>query len=470
MIYTPLMKKTGFTFLCLSFLCCNILLGQNKWQKCGFSVVEAGMESRNPGFGALLKAKKAERRQQLVTARKTSGSVLSVTVPVVFHIILNQHQLGLIGDSIGIANRVISQIQVLNEDYNRANADSSNIPAAFKPYYGNVNIKFGLAHTDPQGNRTNGWEIRQTNYVGFDVTTNYNSGAGAKHTSTGGADAWDVSKYVNVWIVNMLDGSDTNSTIIGLTVMPEFTDSFALVYGVYNTITDPYPKDEMGILIRYDAFGRRTSPGEYFFPNIDLGRTLTHEIGHYFGLFHPWGDDGGLCPWNGGEDDGIPDTPPEGNNNYHCPAFPLLDACSVASPGVMFMDYMDYSDDACLNMFTLDQINLMDSYIQLGGESHSLTSYPQLLNYPDSSANYDNTPYLGPNPSTGITYVNFSQLPQGFESISVYNIAGQHLMDINTSNQATTYYPIDLSRYGKGMYIIKMHFDTKTDIRKVIIL
>src|SRR5262249_44200330 len=152
------------------------------------------------------------------------------------------------------------------------------------------------------------------------------------------ADAWDVNSYINIWVVNMLH-PNSPSELIGLTIPPGFTDS-----SVANP--DPYPKNEMGLLINYDAFGRRTSAIDTFFPHIDLGRTCTHEMGLYFGFFHPWGDDEndiGHCPWNGGQDDGIADTPPECFANYGCPPFPKYDCCTTDSPGVLFMDYMDYS-------------------------------------------------------------------------------------------------------------------------------
>ena len=425
-------------------------------------MVKSGLINRNPEFDKFLLDKIAAAKH-VKGAYRTTGMV---TIPVVFHFILNSTQLHTIGDSAGIANRVLTQIDVLNEDYNRGNADSSVIPAAFKQYYGNVNIRFGLAHTDPGNNATNGWEIVTTNKTGFDVTTidnigNYIAGRDAKHAVTGGSDAWDINSYINIWVVNMLDGS-LPANYIGLTVPPSFTDSSS-----FNT--NPYPKDEMGLLLRYDAVGRRTSAGEYFYPGIDLGRTCTHEMGHFFGLFHPWGDDGNLCPWNGGKDDGIADTPPECDANYHCPNFPKYDCCTTDSPGIMFMDYMDYSDDACLNMFTLDQITLMDANVSTAGESHSLTSHPQLLNYPGTPPATDNK-YFVLNPAVNArSSVNFNQLPDGFESITVYNSMGQKVKFIVTSGQQTTFFPIDMDGFGKGVYILKIQFNTHTDITKIII-
>src|SRR5690606_27853362 len=104
----------------------------------------------------------------------------------------------------------------------------------------------------------------------------------------------------------------------------------------------------------------------------DLGRTLTHELGHFFELFHPNGDDLS-CPANGGDDDGISDTPPSYTNKIRNPVFPVTDQCSPNFPGVMFMNYMDYCDDLSLYMFTMEQCSVMHANVLPGGYAYSLT-------------------------------------------------------------------------------------------------
>ncbi len=464
------MRSVLLVFYCFCLFSFNVSVAQVKWEKCGYDIVRSAMMVKNPDFEQRLEAQLNARQKML--AAKTTKTTVNINIPVVFHFILNQQQLHQVGDSSGIAQRIITQMQVLNEDYNRGNGDSSKIPGAFKSLYGNPNIKFGLAHTDPNGNSTDGWEIKTTTLQGFDVFAN--SGSAAKYDSSGGTNAWDVSSYLNIWVINMLEGT-VQSGVIGLTVPPSFTDS-----SIYSNAN---PKVEMGVLIRYDAFGRRTNSSEYFYPGIDLGRTTTHEIGHYFNLFHPWGDDDDddicRCPWprflNGswqtGHDDGIADTPPEGCRHYGGYTFPVYDSCSPSYPGLLFMDYMEYVDDSSMSMFTNDQAYVMDNDISIG-YTHSLISHPQLLDYPGTTnPNSDNIYSLYPNPAIlGRTSVNFNLLPEGFESISVYNSFGQHIMDINTSNQLTTYYPIDLSGQKKGMYFVKLHFANRTDVRKLVVL
>jgi hypothetical protein len=423
-------------------------------KECGYAYAKAGLLARNPSLD-IEKLKPAIIAQKLARVTVTTSTV---TIPVVFHIVLDTATLRLIGDSAGVADRATSQIAALNEDYNRENADSTDIPTYFKPLYGNVNIKFGLAHTAPDGTATNGWDITITTQKGFNANSN-DPCYQAKHDQDGGKDAWDVTSYINIWIINFLDGTQP-SNIIGLTIPPSFTQ---------DTISG-YPKDEMGILINANAFGRRSSPEEYFYPGIDLGRTLTHEMGHYFGLFHTWGDDGGLCPGDvGGHDDGIADTPPEGNAHYGCSALPYYDNCSPSGNGVMIMNYMDYSDDKCMFMFTNDQVAVMNSEIAAGGESFSLTTHSQLLDYPGNTPTGDNSFTIGPNPAHGGTYLNFTAIPQGLQSISLINTLGQYIQQTDVTGQQATRFGVNLNGLAKGMYFVRVKFAKSTIVKKIII-
>lgn len=435
---------------------------QSNPDKCGYDLVRSSILSHNPDFQRQLD-NYLQRRQEELAAAKTTGNVtLSTTVPVVFHIVLDTAQLHKINDSAGIADRAISQIAVLNQDYNRGNADSLLIPSVFKLRYGNVNIKFALAHTTPDGKPSNGWDITPVYQKGFDAS-DIDPCRNAKHTATGGVDAWDVTRYINVWVINFLYGSQP-STILGLTVPPAFT---------IDTING-FPPEEMGVLLSYTAFGHRSSPTEYFYPHIDLGRTLTHEMGHYFGLFHTWGDDGGLCPNQPeGRDDGVADTPPEGGPNYGCPTFPIYDLCSdsAASNGIMFDNYMDYTDDACMNIFTLDQIAIMDAEVQPGGESHELTTHPELLQYPGGiTPSSDNSFIVTPNPSSGMVYLSFNQVPTDLRYIVVKNTMGQTVFKANISGVQESYFIVDLTNAGKGTYFMTCYFANTTDTRKIVLL
>lgn len=242
-----------------------------------------------------------------------------VTIPVVVHIVLPNP--GEITDE-----QVLNQLQSLNLDYISQNTDINSVPAAWQSLIGNAEIQFCLAMRTPDGDPTSGILRTATTRSSFSID---GGGREVKHVATGGADAWDGSRYLNIWVCSL-------------------TDNYL---GVATPPGNIFPADEDGVVVHYRAFGN-TGTAQ---PPFNLGRTLTHEIGHFFGLKHIWGDDGGTC----NQDDGVEDTPLQGNQNYGCPTFPFTDACSNTAPGVMFMNYMDYVNDACMFLFTTGQTDRM---------------------------------------------------------------------------------------------------------------
>jgi len=251
-------------------------------------------------------------------------------VPVVVHVIWNK-TIQNISDQ-----QVQSQIDVLNEDFNRLNADTSKTPAPFKPVAGGISIKFCLAAYDPSGNPTNGITRTQT-----DVTSFY-LGDSMKHTSQGGEDAWPSSEYLNIWVCNLAGG------VLGYAVMPSVGN----------------PPDEDGLVVRYNAFGRVG----VLDPSYNKGRTTSHETGHWFGLYHTF--EGGCL-----SQDNCDDTPPEAEAVYGCPQFPHI-SCSNGPNGDMFMDYMDYTNDVCMNMFTKCQCSIMEGVLNDPALRKSLQNSP----------------------------------------------------------------------------------------------
>lgn len=400
------------------------------------------------------------------TMAKGTGTI--VTIPVVFHVVLNQTQLNAIGGIQGVDARCRSQITALNADFAGLNADSTAIPSVFKSLYGKSNIRFGLAHTDPNNHSTPGYEIRVVPKNGFDETTS-SFGSECKHAVDTGMDAWDASRYLNIWIINFLTGSSPSGTL-GLTISPQ-------------TVID-YPwqfqANETGIQLNFGAFG--VSSGTInntnnYYVNLggghyaNLGRTLTHEMGHFFNLEHIWGNDGGACPGQPGyADDGIADTPPSADQNFGCPTFPHV-SCSVAAPnGDMFMNYMDYSDDICLLMFTQGQVNVMNPLVTSTGTSYTLTQYPALLQYPAGVAGVNHTASeftVLPNPTTGALTIAFGTAPKDLTGIAVVNMMGQAVSNINAANQDI--YHIDLSSFAKGVYFVQCKFSTGTVSQKILL-
>lgn len=253
------------------------------------------------------------------------------TIPVVVHVVYNTTTQN-ISDA-----QIQSQIDVLNKDFRKLNTDWTNTPAAFQPYVTDCEIEFCLAKQDPNGNSSTGIVRKSTSVTSFATND------AVKFDAQGGDNAWDATKYLNIWVCNLSGG------VLGYAQFPGGSAS-----------TD-------GVVIRYNAFG---TTGAASIP-YNLGRTATHEVGHWLNLFHIWGDDGGSCAGS----DQVNDTPNQGGEHYGCPTFPQL-SCASGSDGDMYMNYMDYTNDACMYMFTAGQKARMDALFTSGGARASLLTSP----------------------------------------------------------------------------------------------
>jgi hypothetical protein len=243
----------------------------------------------------------------------------TIFIPLVFHVLWHTP------DENIIDSQIISQVRILNEDFRSLNADTVNTPPFFKTLRGKTNFYFVLARQDPFGLPTNGINRVYTyRKNGFALD-------GVVHVSRlGGQDAWDPRYYVNVWVCNMENASGT----IGATYFPGGS----------------LKRD--GIMIDYRYLGT----GGITQAPYNLGRTMTHEMGHYFNLDHTWGPtDISYAPFCG-DDDHVDDTPPQSNANYYCPSFPRPSCKNISD---MYMNYMDYVDDPCMNMFSKGQAERM---------------------------------------------------------------------------------------------------------------
>lgn len=261
--------------------------------------------------------------------KSESGGV--ITIPVVVHVIHN-------GEALGVAPnitdaQVISQITVMNEDFRRM---------ALTPGFNNnpvgadTMIQFALAKVDPNGNPTNG--IDRVNMCKYSWSTEDDSNNETIDSMLKPATIWDPTQYMNMWSVRFSDNSllgyaqfPSNSTLTGLPA-------------------NGGPANTDGVVANYTTFGSIDYSDGTFFLNApyNRGRTMTHEVGHFLGLRHIWGDDGNpaVCAT-----DYCNDTTPAHEENYGCPS---VSSCTVGL-FEMVENYMDYTDDACMNLFTVDQ-------------------------------------------------------------------------------------------------------------------
>ncbi|MCF0069089.1 choice-of-anchor J domain-containing protein [Dyadobacter sp. CY261] len=260
------------------------------------------------------------RLKQLVNERIASGKTLRtagpVTIPVVFHVVLSRQSM--VTDA-----QIMAQLDTINKDYAGINAGAEKIPSYFKSLFGQSGIQFCLAQRTPNDAPSTGIERYNTTRNSFDYTTNQ-----VKHAESGGADAWDTDKYLNIWIC------DLSASTLG-----------------YATFPDDGVKDEQGVAVDYASLPGGSATG------FNQGKTLTHEIGHYFNLYHIWGDDNGACTGT----DEVDDTPNQSNSTTTCQTGILTDRCTTTSPGIMYQNYMDYTPDACLYMFTKMQVARMEA-------------------------------------------------------------------------------------------------------------
>lgn len=264
-----------------------------------------------------------------------------ITIPVVFHVVYNTA-----AENISFSF-LQSQINRLNTDFRKLNPDVANTPAPWLGITADINIEFKLACIDPSGQFTDGVTRSFTGSSGF---VNQND---VKDPSTGGVTGWPTDKYLNIWVCDLADVTNA----LGWATFP----------GQYTIASNMD-----GVVLDYSCVGDNNSH-----PNKNYGRIATHEIGHWLGLRHFFGG-GALCAVDVDE---VPDTPTTTDTEgfwEDCPSGIILDICNPINPGEMYMNYMQYTNDPCMYMFTNGQRSRMRSFIDAPGIN---SRYPFLENY-----------------------------------------------------------------------------------------
>jgi hypothetical protein len=257
-----------------------------------------------------------------VAMRRVEKKVL--TIPVVVHVVYNTEE-----ENISVA-QIKSQIVALNRDFSAANPDKIKTPSVWQGLITNARIQFVLAKKDPKGKPTNGITRTKTK------ETSFGTNDAVKGKATGGATAWPTGKYLNLWVCTLADG------LLGYAQFPGGAAA-----------TD-------GVVVLNTAFGTTGTASAPF----NLGRTAVHEVGHWLNLNHIWGDRSD-CSGT----DHVSDTPGAQLPNYDEPVFPHV-SCKNGPNGDMFVNYMDYVNDAAMVMFTAGQVARMQA--TLAGPRSSL--------------------------------------------------------------------------------------------------
>lgn len=360
-----------------------------------------------------------------------------IRIPVVVHVIHNRRD-GLIGglDNPNITNEQIrSQIAVLNEDYRRKpntrgfNADRVGV---------DTGIEFYLAEFDENGKATNG--ITRTQYAakdGFNPITDDQLLSSIVY--------WPSDKYLNIWVCRLI------GTYLGIAQFPSVEGINGL-----NTQNENYERTD-GAIIDFRYFGRDAAANSSKIYN--LGRTTTHEIGHWLGLIHIWGD--AVCG-----NDFCDDTPPAEGANQTSVCTDKYSNCSGFRTRNMIENYMDYSPDSCMNIFTADQLGRMQAVMELSPRRKKLIESAKEGRL-DPSENL--AVELYPNPASEEVNANIRFADYQNFSISIFDQRGNQLESQTYTDVWSRRITLDINKFQTGLYIFKVTTDKETVTKKFVI-
>lgn len=418
------MKKTllmGFAFIA------SLSFAQQEPQiiRCATTDYIEYQEQKNPGY-------KASVIEQFNIAKNAvvNKSNEIYTIPVVVHIVYHEDT-----PEANLPDSVIhNQIMTLNEDFMRWNADTIDLRSDYQNDSVNIvgypNIQFKLALVDPDGNPTTGITRTSTtaSFMGGPIMT----GENVKSTADGGIDPWDQSKYMNIWVCDM--------SFFGMPMILGYATPPA---GLPNWPPGSTGDLGDGVVVQYEVFGSNN-------PNtiqghVSKGRTTTHEVGHYLGLRHIWGD--GDCS----EDDGIDDTPNSTDSSNGCDKTAnncVDDIYGVDLPD-MIENFMDYSDETCQNSFSAGQAALMRAVLE--NQRYDLVHDNDVVSISEEVL----LASMYPNPTRDLLNIEIQN--GSINTVQVFNTQGQELSD--NSNILNDRAVLDVSSFEAGIYVVRVTND-----------
>ncbi len=397
-------------------------------QPCATSQYAAWQKETNPAMVKNESIVENFIRQQVLSQTATEateeGSAASIfRIAVVVHVLYNTGAQNL-SDAI-----IKSNIAALNRDFRRQNSDTVNTPGRFRGLAADVEIEFVLATADPKGRATTGIIRKQT------AVTQWRMDDKIKRSAMGGSDGWNPESYLNIWVGHMqnLLGYASSPGTAGL--------DDGIVVSTYS-----WSSDKAGTVQH-------------------LSRTSVHEVGHWLGLKHIWGDT--YCG-----DDLVADTPPQGNFTAGCPSG-FRFSCNNSATGDMYMNYMDFTSDACMNLFTKGQKQRMRSLFNAGGPRVSLlfskglhTPWLQEAPITEALPAEPSKFNLYPNPAGSSIVVDFSYNGSWIgKELQILNMGGTvvHREFIRSKTQT-----ISLSTLKPGVYFIRAGNGSENILKKLI--
>lgn len=419
------------------FIGLTITASAQEIHRCYTTEMMQQREQAHPGY---LEAAKKTFNQTKEYAQSKSGGQDVYRIPVVFHVLYNTPAEN-IPDSV-----LFSQIDVLNEDYRRLNADTNITRTEFKPVAGDARIEFYLASTDPDGNWTNGITRTETTKTSFFGANNDD----IKKDANGGKDGWPTDRYLNIWV------GDYGLFGIPLVLGYAYPPVGAINWPAGQEAPDPTLE---GVVIHYEVVGRNNPLATGPLAVTGSGRTGTHEVGHYLGLRHIWGDGG--C----NEDDGIDDTPSSSSaSQQQCNLNKNTCTDSPTDFNDMIENYMDYSEEACMNMFTNGQIDIIRGTLET-------TRNPLIADFAAGINAYDLRNIemnVYPNPSAGVFSVSYDNQSSLVKSVEILDSFGR-LVDTQAVSSTTNLFTVDLTGQSKGVYFARFVFAEGSKVSKLIV-
>ncbi len=353
-----------------------------------------------------------------------------VRIPVVVHVVWNTT-----AENIPDA-QIRGQIDSLTKDFRKKNTDASSIPSQrFRDLAADCEIEFCLATRDTLGNPSTGIVRRQTT---IENIGNETINKGTVYYASHGDKAWRPDRYLNIWVCAFSEGEPLG-----------YSTPIAKVLA-----TSPA---EDGCVINYKAFG--VSANNYVGRN--KGRTLVHEVGHYFNLLHIFGSDR-TC----NDDDEVEDTPRQAGQNNYCPDFPALQSCA-ANGGDMFMNYMDYPYDACVLMFTRGQKARM--WATLSGYRKDLILGGAACDpFVGIDAVVEADWSVSPNPAASSLTISMPDAWKNkVKTIQLTDVAGRILLEKRVYTEGSLF---SLDGVSSGLFFIRLTVDYQVFMKKIMVV
>ncbi len=410
---------------------------------CGYDLLKEQMERQYPGFQEHTDAVFEAAKRKGAASRLTRGGEI-YKIPVVVHVVWKENEEN-IPDS-----AIYSQIAVLNEDFRRLNADADNVRGEFESVVGDPMIEFDLVEI-----------IRVETAVEFRPSLTGLPDE-VKRTFDGGSDAWDTESYLNIWVCHLRPlsfGGIDIGLVLGYAYPPADLPNWP------DGASAPTPEVD-GVVIDYRVFGRN-SPHQILVPTtnqpiITKGRTPVHEIGHYLGLRHIWGDGGGLLGGSScGEDDGVEDTPNSGGQaEWACDYTRNTCVDAMGDLPDMIENYMDYASENCMNSFTQGQIDIMRGVLE-GPRCGLLNNCDPLA----VSTLSTKALRLFPNPTREEVYLELNSQKLEDYTLRVRTLLGQIVPVVVSADKRS----ISFAGLPKGIYLVELANVKERMLGKVVV-